>query len=180
MIGRNAEVPLARGFGECSNPVTSLAAGKIAYTVSDSGGCNRLELVDLTGANRRLLSDSAGKMDAAFTPDGKWIYYSIAHCKNNNSDIYRTSCEGGPAYPVVCWPQSSEHSVSFSHNNEYMVFCSNRDGKQQIFLSNLAAELPLNITNVDANHCKPVFSLMTGILSYFRIVYLEKTGSLGV
>lgn len=158
MIGRNAEVPLTRGLGECSNPVMSLAAGKIAYTVSDSNGCNRLELVDMTGANRRLLSDSAGKMDASFTPDGKWIYYSVAQCKNGNSDIYRTSCEGGPVYPVVCWPQSSEHSVSFSHNNEYMIFCSNRDGKEQIFLSNPAAELPLNITNTDANHCKPSFS----------------------
>lgn len=158
MIGRNAEVPLTRGFGECSNPVMSLAAGKVAYTVSDSNGCNQLELIDLSGANRRLLSDSARKIDVSFTPDGKWIYYSVAHCKNNNSDIYRTSCEGGPAYPVVCWPQSSEHSVSFSHDNEYMIFCSNRDGEEQIFLSNLAAELPLNITNADANHHKPAFS----------------------
>jgi hypothetical protein len=158
MIGRNAEVPLTRGFGQCTNPVMSIAAGKIAYIVSDGNGCNRMELIDLTGANRSLLIDSAGKMDAAFTPDGKWIYYSVAHCKNNSSDIYRVSCEGGPAYPVVCWPKSSEHSVSFSHNNEYMVFCSNRDGKEQVFLSNLAAELPVSITKADANNYKPSFS----------------------
>jgi len=158
MIGRNAEVPLTRGFGECSNPVISLAAGKIAYTVWDSNGCSRLELIDLTGANRRLLSDSTGKTDVSFTPDGKWVYYTVADCQNNRSDIYRTSCEGGPAYPVVCWPQSSEHSVTFSHNNEYMLFCSNRDGKEQIFLSNQTAELPLNITNTNANHRKPAFS----------------------
>lgn len=158
MIGKNAEVPMTRGFGECSKPVMSLTAGKIAYTVSDSSGCSRLELIDLTGANRRLLRDSAGKTDVSFTPDGKWIYYSVAQCKNNSSDIYRTSCEGGPAYSVVCWPQSSEHSVSFSHNNEYMVFCSNRDGKVQIFLSNQTTEHPVKITDVDADHYKPAFS----------------------
>ncbi len=158
MIGRNAEVPLARGSGEYSNPVMSLAASRIAYTVSDSGGCSKLELVDLTGANRRLICDSAGRIDAAFTADGKWIYYSVSRCRENSADIYRASCEGGPEYPVVCWPQSSEHSVSFSNNNEYMVFCSNRDGKEQIFLSNPLAEHPLKITEADANHYKPTFS----------------------
>ena len=39
-----------------------------------------------------------------------------------------------------------------------MVFCSNRDGKEQIFLSNPLAEHPLKITDADANHYRPIFS----------------------
>ena len=158
MIGQNAEFPLTRDFGECSAPVMSTKAGKIAYTVSGNNGCNRLELIDLTGANRRQVADSSRITGVSFTPDGKWIYYSAARCQNTNSDIYRSSIEGGPSYPVLNWPQSSEHSVSFSHSSEYMIFCSNRDGKEQIFLSNQNAEHPLNITDVDANHYKPAFS----------------------
>ncbi|HEX2956860.1 MAG TPA: hypothetical protein VHO70_08505 [Chitinispirillaceae bacterium] len=158
LIGRNAEFPLTRNIGECINPVMSETAGKVAYTVSDSGGCGKLEMTDLTGANRRLVCDSIDQIGAAFTPDGKWLYYSVAHCHDKFSDIYRTSCEGGPSYPVLCWPKSSEHSISFSNNNEYILFCSNRDGKDQIFLSNQTAEHPLNITDVDANHLQPAFS----------------------
>lgn len=159
LIGRNAEFPLTREYGNCEKPVFSNAAGKISYIITSDDGCNRLELIDLTGAKRRLVVDSSTHIEAAFTPDGKWIYYTAANCnKNQSSDIYRTPCEGGPSYKIITWNESAEHSISFSNNNEYMLFCSNKDGKDQIYLSNPAGEHPLKITDVQANNYKPEFS----------------------
>lgn len=158
MIGRNAEYPLTRQFGTSFNPVMSAAAGKVAFICASDNQCNRLELTDLTGAHKNTVQDSIKINDMSFTPDGKWLYFSSASCKERNSGIFRTPSDGGPVYPVVSWTSSNEHSINFSSANEYMVFCSNRDGTEQIYLTNQIAEHTIKITDALANHFKPTFS----------------------
>lgn len=159
LIGRNAEFPLTSQIVTCSKPVASLTASQLVYVVEYGDKCQKLEAVDLTGANRRLIQDSITGIEMAFTHDGKWIYYTAAPCQNLAlPEIYRTSSSGGPSYKMIDWPQSSEHSVSFSSNNENMLFCSDRDGKIQIYLTNLSSEHPVKITDAPANHFMPTFS----------------------
>jgi Tol biopolymer transport system component len=158
MIGKNAEYPLTRQLDEINKPVISFAADRLAFFSKSPQGYGKLMTTDLTGSRSIIVKDSCYLHDAIFSPDGKWLYYA-AQCDNKkNSDIMKVRVEGGPPQPVIAWDNSSEHSINFSSDNAYMLFCTDRDGPSQIYLTNPSGDRPLRITDENASHVSPVFS----------------------
>ncbi|NLG17895.1 MAG: hypothetical protein GX556_11240 [Fibrobacter sp.] len=170
---KNAEFPLTRGQGNCSFPSISFASGKLAY-VNTSGQCPRLETVSLNGTARRILHDSLYIKETGFSADGVWIYYAGSQCGDTVTDIYRVKAVGGTPLPVINWENSTEHSVNFSSDNAYMLFCSNRNGSFQVYITNPGGEKPLLVTDSSANHFSPRFSP-----DGTRIAYLSDRSNFG-
>lgn len=154
-----AEFPLTRSIADtCDNPVVSFQAGCIACRATAADGCRRLMTMRFDGTEKRYIADSLQVRDASFTPDGSWLYYSAAACGDTVTDIYRVRTEGGPSFPVVSWPEATETAPVFTLDGSSMVFCSDRDGFMQLYLTNPEAELPLRITDEAAGYTAPAFS----------------------
>ncbi|NLD99880.1 MAG: hypothetical protein GX640_08390 [Fibrobacter sp.] len=171
LTGRNAEVPFSRQYGQSSFAAYSFTVSKLAFIINDSDNCKKLVITGTDGTGTRFISDNNNISDAVFSTDGKWLYYSAAPCGSDKTDIYRTLALGGPSYLVLQWNESAENSISFSPDNSLMVFCSNRDGNNQIFMSSTSGDQPLRITDASATHIKPQFSPDGNLISYLSDRY---------
>ena len=166
VIPKHAEFPLTRMHGRCDKPALSFTAGKIAYRAGPVA-CGRLEMMDISGTRKRVIMDSCIFSDGTFSPDGTWFYYAATPCgKGKSSDIYRSKSTGGPSFPVIQWENSNEKSISFSRDMKYMLFCSDRDGSSQIYLTNPEGEKPIRITEESAKHVQPSFSTDGNVIAY--------------
>lgn len=154
---KNAEFPLTRGAGNCNKPAVSFKSGKVAY-INNSLSCPRLETVRINGTGRRVLLDSTYIREVQFSPDGAWVYYAASSCGDTVTDIYKLRAGGGVPLPVIKWENSTEHSITFSPDKKHLLFCSNRNGDFQVYITNLEGERPVLITDSIAKHRSPSFS----------------------
>ena len=151
VVEKNAEFPVTRQNGSCFNPSISFSAEKIAY-LNGSAQYSRLEIMEITGAAKWLVLDSSYVKQTVFSSDGKWLYYSAAKCADSTVNIYRVRSEGGPSFPVIAWENSNEYSIDFSSDNKFMVFCSDRTGSSQIYLTDPEGNKPVSITDNSAQY----------------------------
>jgi hypothetical protein len=166
VIDRMAEFPLTRTIADtCDRPVLSFAAGMIACR-SSTDSCRRLLVMRTDGGDPHMVADSLQVRDAAFTPDGLWLYFAAAPRGYTVTDLYRVKPEGGPVFPMIAWPQATETAPVFSSDGSMMVFGSDRDGSMQLYLTNPACEEPLRITDDAANHTSPAFSPDGAFIAY--------------
>ena len=155
---QKAEFPLTRDIADtCDYPVWSFAADVIACRAK-AGRCRRLMTMRFDGSDKRYVADSLQVRDMSFTPDGEWLYYAAARCGDTLTDIYKVKSSGGPSFPVVTWSGSVETAPAFSPTDSAMVFGSDRDGTMQLYLTNIAADLPLRITDSAAAYIAASFS----------------------
>lgn len=165
-----AEYPLTRDITDtCDNPVYSFTANSVACRAR-SHNCKRLMTMRFDGSSKRYIADNLQVRDAAFTPDGTWLYYAAGACGDSLTDLYRTKSEGGPSYPLITWQNSVETAPAFSSDGTTMVFGSNRDGTMQLYLTNTDAELPVRITDESANYTAPAFSPDGAYVAYLSDV----------
>lgn len=91
-----------------SEPAVSPDGKWVAFTVRDTDyeanrGKNDLWLASTDGAQlRRLTTDPAADTSAAWSPDGKWIYFSSS--RGGSSQVWRIAMAGGEAEQVTKLP----------------------------------------------------------------------------
>jgi hypothetical protein len=160
IIPKNAEFPLTGGKNDCSAPVVSFAASKIAYreeNADSSSACPALCIMDLTGTSKRRIPLIGCPLSAAFTPNGAWLYFA-AKMNDGTSDIFRMKPDGTVIAPVIAWKNSDEGNLGFSHDGTGMVFGSNTNGKWQLFVSDPDGRKPVCITDGSADFVSPKYS----------------------
>lgn len=163
-----AEFPLNPGAAVAGTPACSFFAGKIAFIRDDTAsGCRPLVTIDLSGANKRVCADSCVVTEALFSPDGRWLYCAAStSCEDSLTDLYRTLPDSGVMLPVVAWKKSAENGMAFSPDFSELVFCSDRDGSRQLYLTNPEGERPLRLTDASGNHTRPGFSPDGACIAY--------------
>jgi 2',3'-cyclic-nucleotide 2'-phosphodiesterase (5'-nucleotidase family) len=167
IIDKLTEFPLTSSGMRAGTPAISFTAGKIAFTIDDTvSGCRPLYAIDLTGAQKRLLADSASIHEAIFSPDGAWLYYAASACNDSTTDLYRMRPDSGVQFPVAVWDGTTERSIAFSPDFSEVVFCSNRDRSWQIYLTDPEGTHPLRLTDESGNHIQPAFSPDGSSISY--------------
>ena len=158
IIDKQTEFQLTKGKVACVRPVASFQGGKIAYFEKDADtACPVLRIMDLSGVNKRTVPFNGCATEACFSPDGKWLYFA-GHTDSATDDIYRTRSEGSAVSPVIAWKNSSEGRMGFSPDGKYMVFCSNGNGKNQLFLTDSIGQKPICITEGNGDNTTPGFS----------------------
>jgi TolB protein len=167
IIDKSTEFPLTESRESPGTPAISFGAGKIAFTIDDTADrCRPLYAIDLTGAQKRQLVDSLHVYEASFSPDGAWLYYSASACGDSLTDMYRMRPDSGVQFPIVHWEGSTERSIAFAPDFSEVIFCSNRDGTWQIYLTDPEGTHPLRLTDESGNHELPAFSPDGSFISY--------------
>ena len=158
IIDKQVEFPLTGTKAISTKPVMSFSGGKIAYFEKRGDTvCPALRLMDISGVNKRTI-DFAGCISAVrFSPDGKWLYFT-ARTDSTPDQIYRIRPEGSIIYPVISWKNSSQGAMDFSPDGRYMVFMSNGNGKNQLFLTDSVGQKPVCITEGNTDNTTPGFS----------------------
>lgn len=159
VVKGSGEFPLTFGERPCSQPRLSRTTGRILYLCeNDSVPGTDLMIMDVTGARKRQLPTGGTVTDATFSPDGAWVYAAAAARGGDDTDIYRLRTAGGEAQRVTGWSGSSERAATFSPDGQTMLFLSDRDETWQVYVCDLAGEKPVRLTDVAADHAKPLFS----------------------
>jgi Tol biopolymer transport system component len=118
--------------------------------------CSLLRIMDLTGAEKRDIPLVSCPGRAAFTPNGKWLYFS-ARMRDNSQGIFRIRPDGSTVTPVVSWKNAEENDIAFSDDGSSMAFTSNGNGRWQLFFSNAEGFKPVCLTDGTANNIMPRF-----------------------
>ncbi|KMQ52798.1 translocation protein TolB [Chitinispirillum alkaliphilum] len=155
-----AELPLTPYSLNSFSPEISFETGKALYLT----GCRelmnvRLEVLKLKNFRRREVVKGKNVLEARFSGDGKWIYFSAADSGSQVGSIYKTPASlSEETVPVIKNDSSSQHSFSFSPDGELLVYISDEYGHKQIFLTNTTGTAPRRLTDFNANFFAPAFS----------------------
>jgi dipeptidyl aminopeptidase/acylaminoacyl peptidase len=88
-----------------------------------------------TSNSQRLITCKPEPLFAPrWSPDGKWILYSMAI--GGNTDIYKISSAGGGTPVRLTDAPASTSAASFSPDGTKIVFESDRSGSQQVYVMN--------------------------------------------
>ena len=116
--------PLVANLGDVSRPRYSPDGRRLAFISNRTGAGDLYVLSFDTGELKRVTVDDAPDRLDAWSPDGKWLYFSTGgHEVGATSDVYRVPAEGGTPMPVVAEPYGGDfyaapapdgHTVAFS------------------------------------------------------------------
>jgi len=158
VLDKNAEFPLTSGITDCSRPVVSFGANRIAYMQhADSQACPSLFIMDMSGSSKRRVPNMRCPTGYAFTPNGEWLYFS-AQTKDSANGLFRMRPDGNAVYPVIDWKNSQQGDIAFSRDGASMAFCSNSNGKWQMFITDQQGHKPICITDGASDNVSPKFS----------------------
>ena len=87
---------LTSGAGINSNPTVSPDGRFIVFT-STRDGAPHIWRMDVDGGNAKQLTSGSGENHAQFSPDGKWVVYTLFAGKPT---LWRVSIEGGAPSPI--------------------------------------------------------------------------------
>ncbi len=160
-IKTNTEFRLTDTVYTHYNPKLCNANGKVAYIKewkdSLTGDLYRdLCTMEMAGVKHRMITNKENVKSFSWFPDGSAIYF----CSNKSGDyeIYKTDPEGGVRTNVSNSPNSDETYVTFSFADKEMAYISDKDSKNQIFLTNKEGEQPLRLSEENANYALPKYS----------------------
>ena len=153
-----AEFRLTRDKNECAKPSVSFAGGKCAYLEKTTDtSCPVLQVMNLSGAEKRTIPFNGCINEAVFSPNGKWLYFS-GHTDSSTDGIFRIRPEGSGLQPIVDWKQSSQRYFDVSPDNAAVVFGSNGNGKWQLFITDSLGRRPICFTEAGSDNKLPRFS----------------------
>jgi len=159
VIHRTAEFPLTAGMGACFRPRGSFACGKVVFLALDLvDDRTALFSMNFAGSEKQRLCPDIDVTDAAFSPDGEWIYATGANVSAGSCGISRTKADGSACFPVIEWKGSVEKDIALAPDMSLMAWCSNRDRTWQIYVSSPTGEHPMRITDANADHTQLQFS----------------------
>ncbi len=174
---RNTEFRLTSAPHDHFAPVYSPVNGKIAYIEqwTDSLGAVYRDLwtMELPGAKKKAVTRRERVSAAAWHPATGMLFF----CSDSadNADIYRTGPEGEQRHNLTQTADADETGIIFSASGKEMVYVTNRDRKQQLYIAGADGSNPLRMTDEDCNHAAPQYSPDGRYLAYLS----DKMGSGG-
>jgi TolB protein len=107
--------------GDCRQPNWSPAGNQIVFQCLANRQWD-LWIRDLkSGKNRQLTTGSGDKTDASFSPDGRWIVFSLDNGSQQIGDLYIISASKGNANPLTRSP-FYEGAPSWSADGRYVIY----------------------------------------------------------
>jgi serine/threonine protein kinase/Tol biopolymer transport system component len=137
---------------------------KIVFAMGRSGLESSLWMQQLekgrpTGSANPVPSGSGTAMNPAFSPDGRWIAYSLR--AGGQSDIFILPVAGGPPSQFTKDP-SRDELPAWSPRSDKIAFCSERSGSPQIWIQPVKEGKPAgpaeNVTGSEIPAYSPAWS----------------------
>ena len=134
---------------------------KLAFS-SDRGGSPMIYTMNSDGTNvQRKTFQGKYNSTPTWSHDGKKI--AFAGQIENYFDIFTMDADGGNIVRITTalkanGQRASNEDPSFSPDGRYIVYTSNRTGKNQIYLNNLDGSNEHRVTNDSYNYFKPKWS----------------------
>ena len=125
------------------------------YTQKPDGKAQKVR-IELTRDEENLpeiLTKTSGAQDAAVSPNGKEIAFTL------RGEVFVTSVEYKTTKAITHTPQA-ESGVTFGHDNRSVVYASDRDGKSQLYMASIAREADPNFANATTIKEEPIFKDM--------------------
>jgi hypothetical protein len=136
--------PLPVAGSDCTNPVFSPDARRIAYRVVVSGEPNRIDVrpVDGGGASQTLLSTSADEeanlRPSDWSPDGSLL--ALTQVSPGGARILLLSTTGGSEPRVLETGGRIDDSPRFSPDGEWLAYVSDRSGRPEAYIRRLEGD----------------------------------------
>ncbi len=139
--------------------------GKQVLFSSDRGGKPKIYIMNSNGTNLRALTH-AGRYSSmpAWSPNGNLITFASSdENKNGTFDIYTIKPNGTHLKRLTSLKKSNgrwsnNESPSFSPDGQHILFSSDKDGKNQLYLMNLNGNNVQRITNNKFKYFSPKWS----------------------
>jgi TolB protein len=162
IMGRLTKGPLAAMNIE---PAVSPNGQKIAFA-SDRGGITALYLMNVDGTNVKLLTAFREFANSpSWSPDGSKIAFAAQD--TGNFDIFVIDSDGGVVKRITQGIKTNKGKLAqneyptFSPDGRFVMYTSNRTGKNQIYISTLDGKNEYRITNDKYNYYSPKLSLVS-------------------
>lgn len=144
-------------------PQLGVISGKVAYTAEWTDTATNKQYKDLftmemNGTNVKQITYKENVCYHLWHPKKNLLYFCSDSAGNGDTEIYYADDEGMGRKNISKAPYSSETALNFSHSGEKMVFISDRDDKDQLYVTNSVGERPIRFSDDNANHSDPCFS----------------------
>jgi len=137
-------------------PAWSPNGEKIAFA-SDRDGDSEIYVMDKDGSNLQKLTDNKGYDGRPrWSPDGKTISFETDR-DGGDWDIYLMNSDGSDPKPITA-NTTSEFSQSWSPDGNWLVYVSNSDGDNEIFIIDINGQNQIRLTNNAYNDMAPVWA----------------------
>jgi hypothetical protein len=138
--------------GVNSEPAFSPDGSRIVFT-SNRDGNNEIYIMDANGANPINISNhGADDKQPTWSPDGQWI--AFASNRDGAYDVFKMRVDGSEVMNMTNNPGAADYDPSWFTNQglfvstgEWIVFTSERDGNQEIYLMNADGSDVRNLSN---------------------------------
>jgi TolB protein len=157
---------LTKGPAGAINVEPSLSPdGKKIVFSSERGGNPMLYTMNEDGSDVKRLT-YAGKFNSSpsWSPDGKKIAFAGMAEGENHFDIFVMNADGSHIERITTAKKANGKAAhnedpSFSPDSRYVVYTSNRTGKNQIYVSSLDGSEERRVTNDSRNYYRPKWSI---------------------
>ena len=135
---------------------------KIAFS-SERGGRPMIYTMDSDGSNaKRLTWDGEYNSSPSWSPDGKKIAFA-GQSEKKHFDIFVMNADGSNIVRVTTAKKANgtwahNEDPSFSPDSRYVVYTSNRTGKNQVYISTIDGSEERRVTNDSHNYYRPKWS----------------------
>lgn len=172
---------LTSGQATALTPRYSPDYGEILY-LSYLNGQPSIYVYNLSTNQQRLIARTGNPTFAPrWSPDGKWILYSMA--RGGNTDIYRVTSAGGGTPVRLTNTPGINIGGSYSPDGSRIVFESDRSGSQQVYVMDADGSNQRRISFFGGRSATPEWSprgdqiAFTHIAGNLRIAVMSPGGS---
>ncbi|MDE2765762.1 MAG: hypothetical protein OXI25_04940 [Chloroflexota bacterium] len=198
----NVEVYVTSSLTEPANPTSSMRVThtgvdeshvrwspdgrRLLYVSPEGDGTPRVYWVDLANLRpNRLLFGPIGEQDPAWSPDGKWVAFSVLDEDGESMGIILRNPDGVNSVQVT---HTADYAPAWSPDSKRLAFVSTRRGNQDVYVADVrddgSISQQVNLTPNPADDWGPVWDPGSGRLLFFsnragpaNIMAVEADGS---
>ena len=198
----NTEVYATVSLNEPANPTASMRVTntgvdesgvrwspdgqRLVYVSPEGDGMPRIYWADLSNLRpNRLLFGAAGEQDPAWSPDGRWIAFSVLDDRGTPIGIFLRNPDGVNSIQVS---HTADYAPAWSPDGKRLAFVSNRDGNQEVYVAEVREDgsisQQVNVTSNPASDWAPLWDPRSGRILFFsnrsgpsNIMAVEADGS---